>query len=304
MNIPPSTLLAATLLLAACGGGGAGTSGSAVPPGATALTASAAGGTITVSGLPGAAGTSSHARRPAYVSASTQWATLWIDSSSTGYRVPCSGTTTCTIDWTSISGPHTFTVEVDDGVGSTGPGNVLATGSEGVTLQPGTNSLSITLEGVPAQVVYESETIGYNSNVCAEILFTYPNCATVTYAVTDFDGNNIVSPGAFDRGGLAVTASPNPSWIDFVNGLPTSPTASGNDYTLTFECFDNTAVGDVGLVFTTATTGSSQEPSIGQLVEYELNVPNVLNASTWPTYTCDDQQISAAGPASGSLTAQ
>jgi hypothetical protein len=307
-------LIASTVVLAGCsGGGGSSTNGStqALPNATQAAT-----GTLTIGAAP--AGTASNKRRPAYVSPSTTFATLWIDGSTTGDRQACSpgagagGTGTCTINWVSTSGAHTFTVAVDDATSINGPGNILADYSLDEVLQTGVNSLpNITLNGVVAQTAFVSETLypAGNSN-CGSA--SSPNCFYGKFDYLDADGNAIVAPGNFDGGGACINPSNTPGAN--YNCLPfaLSPglneefgaiCAPGENDTFTF----------VGASY--AATNPSEagryginygEVSPAQQATYSLVYPNQTSyvMNNWPTYSCVDGTIATVGPANGGVVVQ
>lgn len=313
-----ATLIASAVVLSACGGGGSSTNASTQTlPNATQQTAT---GTLTIGAAPG--GTSSSKRRPAYVSPSTKYATLWIDSSTTGDREACSianglATGTCTINWVSTSGVHTFTVAVDDASSINGGGNILGDISVSETLQAGANSLSnITLNAVVAQIGFVSE--AEKSSDCEDYDggVNVTNCYVGQLVFEDADGNDIVPPGDYDQvaaclvqnGSLIISQGyicygpgpqvgiPNPAfWIYCVPG------ATGT-FTMGGESQDVLLGGDSGVPYGT----NYGEVSPGQQATYSLAYPNQANytMNNWPSYSCSNGTVNAVGPANGGVVVQ
>jgi len=291
-------LAGACLILAACSGGGAvGTPASPIPPSTSVQNAT---GTLTI-GVPQAS-TAANARKPAFVSASTTYATLWIDAGATGFRQACSSSATCTINWTSTSGSHTFSVEVDDSPAVAGGGTVLADASVSENLAAGFNALSpIALNGVAAQVALVAENADAAGSAPCVPLGTGVNCYQGQWQVLDYDGNVIVPPGGFDNGGVC---------LDTTDGLEgfvamsctLSPSATPS---FTLSC-QSGATGTFGIVAGTYDGTTYGAMSGAQLGSYNLAYPNsdALAVQNWPTYDCTNGTISATAPANGSVTVQ
>jgi hypothetical protein len=284
------------IILAACSGGGA--ADTAAIPVHSATPAQSATGTMTIRAT--RATPARKARRPAYVSPATTFATLWIDNDTTGFRTACPlPAGPCTIGWQSTYGPHTFVVELDDSPAFSGGGNVLADISAPEDLDGGNNNLpALTLNGVAAQVAFVSDTpAAANSPPCA-VFGVSVNCIIAQYAVEDADGNFIQPPGNFDGGGACVTATDsNVAWI--TNTCNTNP--SGLDQGVPAIC----AAGATGTFTFVAESEDAyaQQPglagpvSTAQLATYALTYPNqsAYAVSGWPAYNCSNGTISEAG---------
>jgi hypothetical protein len=294
--------LLATLLFAAAGCSGGGGSGAPAPLPPVPAT-QAATGHLSISRSIVSAATS---RRPKYVSPSTTYATLFIDGAATGYRQACSPAAPCTIDWSSSAGSHTFFVEIDDSASISGGGVVLAEGSETVTLNPGTNLISpLALNGVPAFIVFVSETTETASAPTCQVLLASVNCTIVQFGVADADDDYIISPGLIDDGGVQISST----WGAYATPVVANPDASGNDYTGAIACID----GQTGAGYTigyslSANDGAGTPGEIAplQLASYSLTYPDqqALEMQGWPTYACSNGSIAASGAANGSVTVQ
>lgn len=307
--------LAMVLLLDACSGGAGSTS---TPPLSAVSVASRqiATGTLTI-GRP-ASGRANTARTPAYVSASTTYATLWIDDSLTGTRAACSSgaSSQCTINWTSTSGPHTFTVALDDSTSISGGGNVLADNSESITLTSGQNALpNLTLNGVVAELTYASETRYAAGNpACSAFEFQDANaglnCFIGALYVADADGNVISNTtdnaiGSFDNGGICVGQTNLTGYFylptvngDFCYSTIGDPTfTSGNETPFIATC----SPGKTG-TFTAHSFAYNLPPNLQpqagevapeQLATYALVYPSqTYETLNFPTYTCTAGSIS------------
>ncbi len=312
-----ATLIASTVVLAACGGGGSSTAASTQTlPNVAQQTAT---GTLTIGGAQiGTAGTK---RRPAYVSPSTKWATLWIDSNTTGDREACSvanglATGTCTINWVSTSGVHTFSVAVDDATSINGPGNILGDISVSETLQAGVNSLpNITLHSVVAQIGLLNEAESAEGSVTCNLASdpNSTNCYTGQIAFEDADGNDIVYPGDFDQ--LAACLVQNGSLIisqgyncygpgpqeDLIYGFYVWCQAGATGtFTMGGESQDVLLGEDSGIPYGV----NYGEVSPAQQATYSLSYPNQADytMNNWPSYSCSDGTITAVGPANGPIT--
>jgi hypothetical protein len=311
--------IASTVVLAACSGGGASPNASTqTVPNAAQQTAT---GTLTIGAAP--SGSTSSKRRPAYVSPSTKFATLWIDSNATGDREACSvanglATGTCTINWVSTSGTHTFTVAVDDATSINGPGNILGDASVSETLQVGANSLAnITLNGVVAQIGFVSEVESPAGAIACESLGQpTSNCYQGELAFEDADGNDIVYPGHYDQlaaclvqnGSLIISQGyacygPGPQagltypsfWIDCIAGATGTFTMGGESQDVLLGDDDDIPYG----------TGYG-EVSPAQQATYSLSHPSqsAYVMDNWPSYSCADGTVTAVGPANGGVVVQ
>jgi hypothetical protein len=313
-----ASIAVVAVVLGACSGGGGGISPSSSNPTTTGSGASpqVATGTLMI-GNP-SAGRASNVRKPAYVSVSSKYATLWIDGSVTGVRSACTNTSTstpqpiCTINWTSTSGPHTFTVEVDDGTIS-GGGTVLAAGSASETLIAGLNTLSnITVNGVVVAMYLVTEAL-VTGNACATAFQAPGNCFKGTVQFLDGDYQIITLPGNYDQttiGGpilmqTATTGSANSIALALLDGFE-GVLAPGSDSTVGFEiyCVDgSTGTFTLYANYANATTG---ELSQAQLNAYSLSYPTATNipGTDFPTYACNSGVVASVGPANGSVTVQ
>jgi virginiamycin B lyase len=289
--------IAGTCVLAAgCSGGGTrGVSPVLIAPSVTTAQHNASGSLRVVMSRVGRAVSK---RGPAYVSPSTLDATLFIDGTASGNRVPCASAG-CTINWTSNAGSHTFAVETDDGH------TVLAQGAATYVLTAGTNALgALTLSGVAAALALESETLSAH---CAG---ANPICYSGAYAVADADANLIALPGAtYDNGPLTV-ASGTGSTATFaasfngntsgVGGL-SGPDANGNDYQFALACSPG-VTGSFTLAFAPQVTiPPASEVTAAELATYGLSYPAAVSAQGWPAYACASGYI-AARARSGTIT--
>lgn len=276
----------ACVALAACSGGGStGTPSTSIFPNSVHQIAS---GTLMII-VPGSQ-TAGKVRKPAYVSPSTTYVTLWIDAAATGNRVACSPGSlhTCTLNWTSTSGSHTFAVAIDDSPSVTGGGNVLAEASSVENLVEGENTLStITLNGVPAQITFHSESyFSGNSSQCTSVGITFDDCYYVSALVEDADGNTLVPPGRYDNGGICF--NPNGEG-EMGNSNCVSGLISGTfvDYQVACQPLNGT------WTFTVVASAKGSAPygeiSAAQLASYNLQYPNQasLTMNDFPTYSCE-----------------
>jgi len=297
----------------ACSGGGA-SGASATPPLASAAPRSAT-GTLAV-GTP-ASGASAALRRPAYNSGATTFANLWIDGSPAATRVACpeSSSDQCTINWTSTSGQHTFTVALDNSASISGGGTVLSDNSETVTLTAGANTLPVlTLNGVAAQIEFVQQSryaAGNPACTSQEIPGTNAglNCYIGTYYVldaayqfiSDTSANSAVS--SFDNGGVCVQHT-NPSGLFYLSSASGSSCYSlvgvpgftdGTPFIATCVPGANGTFQALGEAQNVALNSSPQagEVSAQQLATYALVYPNQTYAMLFfPTYTCTAGTIS------------
>jgi len=300
-------LVALSLALSACSGGGG--TGSAPTSALPASSQQVATGTLKI-GMPATSGTAAGARKPAYVSPATTYATLWIDSSTTGVRQACTpgggnGTSgQCTINWTSTAGTHAFNLEVDNSSSPSGPGAVLADNSFEENLTTGLNSLpNVILNAVPAGIDFIGET-DLGPNACPG-LNPGQNCFSGTFSIVDASGQNIVGPGDYDDFG--VCAAPT-STVGFLAGTCSGIEIETSIY-FTAGCVPAAPPG----TFTFSVAPVEYQPnnlgelSSAQLASYGLTYPNqnALAVDNFPTYTCAaNGTISVAGPANGPITVE
>jgi hypothetical protein len=309
-----AALLAFNIALSACSGGG-----SAGNPTTSSAQGAPASGTLTIS-LSNNAGTASRLRKPAYISPSTTQATLFIDSSTSGFRTPCTATgpsPTCAINWTSTSGTHTFSVEIDDGI------TVLAEGSESVNLLPGTNTVpEINLNGLPAVVALVSEALCTTPTTQCTGGTTSGATSYIqgSFQIEDADGNVISTPGLLLQGGVCLSGG-GILFVDIFQGQQTfvgAPCSSNSPTVMTFEleCLsivtDSSGVlagfapstGTVTLSADWAGTAPLAPLSISQLNAVSVAYPSGLTMVGWPTYTCASGAIAAAGSSNGTINVQ
>jgi hypothetical protein len=308
-------LLAITFVINACSGGSR-SSGIASMSAGTIPAVQIATGTLTIGRS--ASDQPNAARKTAYVSPSTRYATLWIDDSLTGTRAACSAGTSsqCTINWSSTSGTHTFTVALDDSTSVAGGGSVLADNSETVTLTSGVNTLpNLTLNGVVAELSFESET-SYAAGNAACSAWEFPganvglNCVLGSLYVADADGNVISNTtdnaiGNFDNGGMCVgqtnltgyfyLPTADGEFCYSVIGDPT--TTNGNDTLFIATCSPGKS-GTFTVRSDAYNVALNLQPQAGevspqQLGTYSLVYPSQNYATlNFPTYTCTSGTIS------------
>ena len=197
----PSTLLA--LLAIGCSGHGS----TQVPM--TAGSPSAQGVSVHFQiAIPAA--TAAHARKPAYVSAATQSATVTVTPSGGSAGTPtiinCTpmpNPTSCSGTVIAPPGSETFTVNLYDA--TNGTGNLLSTGTVTQTIVAyQTNNVSVTFNGVVASLSItlnpSSVTVGTSATIA------------LTANALDADGNIIIGPGGYsDANGNPLTVTLNDS---------------------------------------------------------------------------------------------
>ncbi len=281
-------------LVSACSGGGGGASPAPVSPPATPGVAT---GTLVI-GVPSTR-SQARSRRPDYVSASTTFATLWIDGVTPGTRVACAPGSgkTCSINWTSTSGSHKFTAAVDDSSSISGGGNLLAAASANESLSVGSNTIpAIMLDGVAAGYAFISETLYAAGN--ANCPNNGINCALASFQVTDADGQLITGPNG--RVGCP-TSSP----YGTITCAATLLMASNNQATYTAYCIASgttSQTNGVNFTVTLPTLSSNVFLSAAEISDYSLVFPTQTATTTFPTYTCTNGTISVAGSANGTVT--
>jgi len=310
-----ASIIAIGFALSSCSGDGS----SGIPTSSALATSSkqVATGTLTI-GTPTAAGTSAGARKAAYVSPATTYATLWIDSSSTGIRQGCTPggglgiSGQCTINWTSTAGTHTFVIEVDNGALS-GPGTVLADAGVVENLTAGLNSLPyVVLNGVPAGVSLASETdLGANNPACFVTLANLQNCIGGGLDIIDASGQTIVN-GNYDDLGVCLQASStigNLSSALYSAFSCSGPVIQSGEMAFSVFCASS-ATGTFTILAVPVVSNASTftgELSPAQLLEYGLYYPDqsALAVNNFPSYTCGNNRfISVSGAANGPITVQ
>jgi len=255
--------LAGVLLLSACGGGQS-SSGASVPQGSSTISPALVAVTIKIDAP---AATQALRRRPAYLSPATQSITISVNGatpvaqnltpSGGNCSTPSFGATpVCTLVAMAPLGNDTFTFVTYDGTGGTG--NALSQNTIAQTVVSGqTNTVSITLEGVPVGVVAYPYPGQANVTTTAggyALLGTTP--ANFLVVATDADGNVIVGPGAPV---LGVTSSSSNMTVATVANNPNkfvlTPVTSGVSVTLNISASGGNgghATGSVGLALKAA----------------------------------------------------
>jgi hypothetical protein len=225
MDLRRLACIASVASLAACSGGGGGSSTYTAPK----TTVEKVSGTITIAQP--AAGTSSKARRPAFVSPSTGHASVFVAGVFSGSTATCTATygtgTGCTIPWTAtvtVPGSYVFSVETDTGANAP-PNTVLSEGSNTYALVAGSNPLAaLSLNGVVKDVSYGvTSCTGANPGVCTGTLsLAGPAGNVISYAglgTVPTTGNAPSSGNVFDNGN-----------VTFVSGTPAAGVVSGTAY--------------------------------------------------------------------------
>ncbi|HTW82539.1 MAG TPA: hypothetical protein VMD91_00570 [Candidatus Sulfotelmatobacter sp.] len=231
---------------AGCGGGGSGLTPTGKPSGkGTAL--------FRVS-IPKKAATSGRSRVPAYVSPATQALSVAINGPTTIDETValtptftgCSSTlasTQCTLQVSLAPGSYTATLSTYDGYDAgtqAATGNVLSTGQNlAFTILAGqTNSIALSLSGVPAQIVVTALSALAPATGTNAYDLVGPAAHAFLAQALDADGNIIVGPGsptftiAAPTGALAATAvQPTTTSPNQFSLVP--PTTFGSD-TATF----------------------------------------------------------------------
>jgi streptogramin lyase len=182
------TALAAAALLSGCSGTLPATTPGSSPSGSTPVT-------FVVSVPAGASANArfEHARRPHYISPSTQsiaitlggktLLTANVSAGSKACKSAGSTSRTCIAHATAPSGTQTFVVTAYDGAGGTG--NVLAAGNVPATLQPGSaQSVRVSLTGKAASIALSLSS--------PYPLAGKPSTSAVIVSALDADGNTIV----------------------------------------------------------------------------------------------------------------
>jgi hypothetical protein len=203
--------LAAALLLAGCGG----RAGTSTSPSLPATSHARASLSLTITIPRGRTSPASSRLHPDYISASTQSLAISVAHGSTnvltqsvGLTVASNpqnctasgGATTCTVLLGLAPGSFTGTFSTYDGpvVSNAASGNVLSQGqSVPITVTAGqTNTLSVTLDGVPASITVapaSGSTISGTQSTGFVVPFT---AQPVAIEALDADGNVILGPGA------------------------------------------------------------------------------------------------------------
>lgn len=255
-----AALAVAAVVLAACGG----RSGS-VPAASHVTPAAKARITITIPRASAGSGAATSRKRPAYVSAATQSATLDVTVQGTGAQVSgypmtvdltptstgCSSTlatTVCTISLVLGAGSYDLTLTTYDQTG--GAGNALsAAQSVPLTIAEGqANSISLTLGGLPSSVAILSGSNALTTTSTGGFTLKIDATASVSVYGVDADGNLILGAGAPTVG----LTSGTPAQVSV-----TGPsTANPNAFTLTSNA-QSVSVTLTATATPTATSGAS-----------------------------------------------
>jgi hypothetical protein len=226
------------VLLAGCSGGSSNSApvGSNIPGSPTVQEVS---GTLTIA-TP-VTGASSRVRKPAFVSASTKHAAVFIDGATTaaGSTTTCSaetGTGTgCTISWSAqlaVPASHAFAVETDTGTNS--PANtVLSEGKGTYAVVAGTNTLAaLSLNGVAVDATFAvTSCSGASPNSLCSGTVVLADAAgnAIAYTgatVVPATGNSPSSGNVFDNGNVTFVSSNSVAGL--VTGL--AQTSGGNTF--------------------------------------------------------------------------
>ena len=242
------TAAALAAFLAGCGGGsGPSTASGVTPQQAANAQPQSVLFTITVP-KPATATTVRHA---AYVSPATESAVVTV-TPGTGVQAPATTTTTvnctssCTASVQAYPGSNTFTVSLYGGQNGQGP--QLSTGSQTATIAAGTNTLSMTFNGVPFAVTATSNPAS---------LSTTQLTATLTFSVLDAASNPITAPGVYAQSIALTSSSPH---VTLSSASLTSP--SQNSVTATYDG-SSSVCGTTVNVTATIGSGAPLPPSVG-----------------------------------------
>lgn len=283
--------------IAACSGGGS----HAVPalPSPSTPLVTPASGTVVITVPAANAFVSSSARTPAYVSASTKHAAVFIcptsgcttqtNSGSTTSAPSCSGvpvTCTLTISWSAdlaVPQSYEFAVETDTGSSGSPANTVLAESQAAYVIHAGVNSPgTLTLNGVAAKATISGEGCDNNSPSTSAA-----TCAG-TLTIEDAAGDTITTPGAnLDNAPLTLVSS-NTAVGKVTTGTFSAMNATGT-YSYTFTCQTNTNTFTIS-----ATSGSgSGAVSATELAAIGVSYPSSSVPITWnatglttSTYIC------------------
>jgi hypothetical protein len=278
-------------MVAACSGG----SGNGTVPQQTQQKFAAT-GTLTLA-LPQS--TSSSARKPAYVGASTGHAEVFINDTLAGSTTSCTSVS-CSLAWTyylssgSANQSVSFAVEADTGTNAPAH-TILSAGANSYDISPGSNGtpLDLTLSGAAAGVTWTAGTLNNTPN---------PGTVAGTFSVLDAIGNTITSPGStFDNAPITFTSTPEnvgggsfstPTALSSVtsDAFAAACTATNG----TFQISAIAASSSTALDSTTLSILSGQSPAI--------SYPSAgLSAATVYIYNCTSGVISVQG--TGSISA-
>jgi len=243
--------LTSTFMLAACGGQNSSFSTPATMPIPATSPKNVGVASITIR-VPARA-TSVSARRPAYVSASTQSLVIAVDgvngtpvNLTTGSPNCMAATSTtpltCTAQIPVSAGSHTFAFTTFDATGGTG--HQLSTASLTKMIVANTlNSLSVVLTGIPVaiQVSGPAGSTGIVGNQTNGLQFLATTQQTITVTASDAGGNVIIGPGA-------PTLTANVSGPSANSGITAAAVAgSANQFTVSSTGYGN---GDLVLTAT------------------------------------------------------
>jgi hypothetical protein len=206
-------VLAATFGLSACSGGGSsggGQSGGSQPQGSAVKGALQL--IFTGAASSPSARTTTHARKPAFLSPSAVSVVIGVsgepnvtaDVSATSPNCTTSGATrTCSIGVQAPVGTDTFTLSLYDG--ASGGGNLLGSGTATQAVTAAGFNVTVTVNGVETSLTISAAQTAFQSGVAAT--------TTLTYSALDADGNTIIgtyaSPVTFTSSDPAFTVSPS-----------------------------------------------------------------------------------------------
>lgn len=268
-----SAITIAAITLAGCGGRG---SSGFLPQ---AIDKAKKTGTLTITiKVPKETTTSSHARRPLYISPSTQSLTIAVDNAApvsynlTATSPGCTDNASgliCTIMLSLSTGSHAATFKTYDGVN--GSGNVLSSNSNvPLTVNPGAaNAFGLILNGDIARIALLLD----NS--------TPPQGTTATIPLSvnayDADNNLIIGPGSYDNGPITLTDSDS-------SGATTLSASSIADPSMNVTVSYNGAAVPGGSATFSASAGSVVTSSVQDAVlrpaaPFTIYVPNIYTNS-------------------------
>ncbi len=223
----------AALVLSACGGGGSvNRAGTGLPPiGAPAPTSPSQEMSVSFRiVVPSASTSAAQARHAAYVSPSTQSATIAVGAATSTVNCTsvCSGTVNAPI------GNDTFTIKLFSGVN--GGGSLLSTGSLTQAIVANqANQVNATVNGVVASLVLTGPTVTPGA----------AGSATLAFAARDAQGNTIVGPGTYvDANGnpLTITISDPDTSGSCLTTSNCSPSGSASSLALSAPPSSNVAL--------------------------------------------------------------
>ena len=330
MNIRTlATCLGTVVFLASCSGGGSNSTpavsnNGSLAPGST--TVQQVSGTLTI-GTSSLTSASSTFRKPAFVSAATTHAYVFINGSSTPNNASstCTGSGTtgtgtfCTITWSvslAVPASYTFAVETDNGT------NVLAEGSALYAIVAGNNTLgALTLNGAVAKASFATTscaagsagTVAGTCNGTVTLDDAAANAIAYTGATTvPTAGNSPTTGTVFDNGavtfvsstanglvtGTAQTTGGNTFSTFASNTLTVSGVNTTGTYTYAVACATATTTGTFGITVgggTSRTSGVNiTDTQLGNESPAPAYLASVSTIGTAPSYSCANGVMSSA----------